>query len=153
MSIASATPSRRCPVYGIFSVSSAPCNRAVLAEAAVQRDEHARFDLAPQLHRLRAPRGSKGMRVDCPARAVAFCTALREGREISRSDRRAPISTGPCRNRWSSRAPALMSAPSSRTPMIRTSASSSTPVPSAHGRAHVLDQRLDVRAHARDAPR
>ena len=88
-------------------------HRAVLAEAAVQRDEHAVEALAISASRPRS-RGSNGVRVHAALRAAPRAPSLPLISEISRSAERPPSSTATLPKL----APALIM---SRSPMMRTS--------------------------------
>src|ERR1700752_3195963 len=140
LSIASAEAITPLPVYGIFSVSSAPCTVPASPKrpcsAMNARAKPSRFSSS----RSRSA-GSKGWGA-MPSSRSAFSTALPERKEISRSDDGPPSSTA--------------TLPNSLIALPRDSACSSPLSDDVYlglevdaGRcrdagAHVLDQRLDV---------
>ena len=113
-------------------------HRAVLAEAAVQRDEHAREAVALEARtaRARRDRTAARRRPCCAARRARRCRT--SARSRARRDG-PPSSTATLPKR--SVDPASLKRP---LPTMRTSRSSSTPVRFAHDALHVRDQRLDV---------
>ncbi len=134
LSIASADAITPLPVYGNLQRLERALDRAVLAEAAVQRDEHAIEAVALQLPQV-ALGGIERMRIDTLLAQRAQHAVAGHERNLALRRRSAQQHGHLAELRTAHLA----------SPTIRTSGSSSTPVLRAHRFAHVADQRLDVR--------
>ena len=148
LSIASAEAITPLPVYGMPQQLERALHRAVLAEAAVQRDEDALRSLRASGRTGRARAGSNGCASTPCLAQRRRARALPDISEISRSADRPPSSTATLPNSAAGLMLARCLFPMMRTSRLEHRRRSAL----AHGRLHVLDQRLDVGGASRAPP-